>query len=211
MRFTVFDSASTPAITNNSVSSLAVDAGGSLWVGMHGGGVARLEGGRFTALTVASHGLLDDRVTSLQEAAGGGVWVGTAAGLSRWHDGAAVSFTRREGLPNDSVLALYEDREGGLWIGTENGLAHWQSGVMTTYDVGNGSPDPAVTTLGGDPEGRPWIGLNGGALARVEDGELRPLPGSLGLRGTRPAIDPERCGRGSVGRHLRRRSLPLGP
>ncbi len=194
-RFSVFDASNTPAISHDVATSLAVDADGSLWVGTHGGGLVHFENGRFTALTAASHGLIDDRITSLQVGAGGspgggqtgaGLWIGTLAGLSRLHDGAVTNYTRRDGLPNESVFALYEDLEGSLWIGTDGGLARWRDGVFTTYGVEDGLRSAAVTTLGGDHLGRPWIGLFGGGLARFEDGEIRDYEAASAFAGHDP-------------------------
>lgn len=47
-RFTVFDSSTTPEITQDQVLSLLADRQGRLWIGTWGGGLVRLEGGRFT-------------------------------------------------------------------------------------------------------------------------------------------------------------------
>ena len=102
-------------------------AGGrTLWVGTRGG-LARLQGGRWTTLDRAA-GLPNDSVLALLETADAAgsrtLWIGTADGLARMTDGVIAVDPITEALPNRSVLALHASLAGGrrvMWIGTDGG------------------------------------------------------------------------------------------
>ena len=93
-----------------------------MWVGTYGGGLARLQDGRFTTYT-AKEGLGANFVLALYEDADGTLWIGTfGGGLSRLKDGRFASFTTREGLPDDVVFQILEDNEGRLWMSCDRGV-----------------------------------------------------------------------------------------
>src|SRR5262249_27064043 len=76
IRFTLFDDRNTPALKYPNITSLSVDAEGTLWIGTFGGGLVRLKDGLFTRYT-STNGLIEDRVSSLCTGKDGSVWVGT--------------------------------------------------------------------------------------------------------------------------------------
>src|SRR6476620_1030552 len=61
VRFTVFNTANTPALININVMALLAARDGSLWIGTYGGGVTRLKDGTFTTYTTRD-GLAHDVV-----------------------------------------------------------------------------------------------------------------------------------------------------
>lgn len=80
VQFTVFDRQNTPPFAaDDTISALAEDAGGRLWIGTKRGLVVR-EGRVFSRAAVL-HATGDVRVTALAPAADGGMWAGTSAGL----------------------------------------------------------------------------------------------------------------------------------
>ena len=66
VRFTVFNTANTPALTNSNVLALLAARDGSLWIGTYGGGLTRLKDGTFTTYTTRD-GLAHDVVFALCE------------------------------------------------------------------------------------------------------------------------------------------------
>jgi ligand-binding sensor domain-containing protein len=112
-RFTVFDSNTEPAFSDNYISALLVDRTARLWIGT-GSGIVVLENGRFTAFTRLAQ-LEHAYVRSIVEGNDGRVWVGTESGLFEIGGGRALSFNVASGLPDSRIRALHEDREGVLW------------------------------------------------------------------------------------------------
>src|SRR5262245_46920098 len=131
VRFTVFDTTTTPAMHANEVEALLEDRRGHLWLGTNGGGLNRLADGRFERYTTQD-GLAGDYVRCLLEDRAGNIWIGTyGGGLSRFRDGRFTSWTTKNGLPDDHVRALALGPDGDLWIATSGGVARFVDGRVT--------------------------------------------------------------------------------
>src|SRR5262249_1839934 len=117
VRFSVFDSANTPAFRTNGVQALLEGRRGTLWGGTTGGGPLRHRDRAFMAVTTAD-GLPSDIVRTLYETRDGALWVGTNDGLARYQGGRFRTFHAKEGLSNEVVRALAEDAAGTLYVGT---------------------------------------------------------------------------------------------
>ena len=164
VRFVVFDCASTPELGADSVSSLVVDTVGSLWVGVTGGGVARLERGRFSHFGRAQ-GLPEDTVNGFVVDRAGTLWAATGAGVARF-DGQrfAVAIAGRE-LPHPSVDALAVEGDGTLWAGTRFGLVRVRGGERRRFGTADGLPDEAIRDLAVESDGALRVATRSG-LAR---------------------------------------------
>lgn len=181
IQFTLFDKRNTPQILTNEISALLVDHEGALWIGSHGGGLARLKDNKFTSYT-AQLGHSSDAIQALFEDQNGDIWVGTdGAGIVRRHQGVFRSYTHRDGLPDDTVFSICGDRHGGLWVGTHSGLSHWVNGRITTINEAAGSPLVNVRSVYEDAAGTLWIGTNGAGLASFSNGLFRRYTTADGL------------------------------
>ena len=182
-RFTVFDSNTEPAFSDNYISALLVDRTARLWIGT-GSGVVVLENGRFTAFTRLGQ-LERAYVRSIVEGNDGRVWVGTENGLFEIGGGRALSFNVANGLPDSRIRALHEDREGVLWIGTGKGLARFDGTHFQTVSLTAESADAPVTAFHEDIDGTLWVGTEKGALYRRAgnrfDAVIRPNRPGQGL------------------------------
>jgi ligand-binding sensor domain-containing protein/signal transduction histidine kinase len=163
LAFTSFDTNNTPELRNSSVTALCADTQGALWIGTDGGGLMRLEDGRFTHYTTAD-GLAGDKLRVIYRSHDGSLWFGTATGMSRYRDGVFTNFTTRQGLSSDVVRAIYEDRDEALWIATGAGLNRLRGHSMQSFAMPNGLPNDSVRVICQDRGGRIWIGSNNGML-----------------------------------------------
>jgi ligand-binding sensor domain-containing protein/signal transduction histidine kinase len=171
VRFTTFDPGNTNEIKSGNIMSLMVDHTGALWIGTHGGGVARYQDGRFT-LYSTNEGLSDTHASSLFEDHAGNIWVGTdGGGLNLFHDGHFVVYSTANGLPDNRIWAFAEDAAGNLWVGTSGGLARFDQGRFTAYTRHDGLPDDQIRALRFDREGTLWIGLQNG-VSRLQNGRF---------------------------------------
>jgi len=131
------------------------DAEGDVWIGMHGGGIARIRERLFHVFGQAD-GLPDKVVSSVCADANGGLWAGTMSGeLARWQNGAFVNVPLAAAAndPNESIT-VSPVSGGGVWIGSLN---HG----LTRYDDGRFSrlPEPPdIRVLFGDSQERLWVG-----------------------------------------------------
>ncbi len=189
-RFTVFDSRTTPEITQDQVLSLLADRRGRLWIGTWGGGLVRFEAGKFTRYS-GEDGLPGELISALHEDRLGRLWVGTdGGGLARAESGN--NGNPEMGKPQHfiaepsrgalglSIRAITDD-ESGLWVATEAGLAHLGSGgELISYGTAQGLSRTSVRSLLRDRSGSLWVGTDLG-LNRYRDGKFTVLTRAHGL------------------------------
>ncbi len=180
VRFTVFDKQNRPELRSSNVMALLESRDGSLWIGTRGGGVTRLQRGKFTTWT-QNDGLAGDSVRTLVEDAVGALWIGTNDGLSRFREGKLTNFRMGDGLPADGIRALLADRQGRLWIGTVNGLSHYENDRFINYTRRDGMPATIVRALCEDAAGAIWIGLQEVGLLRFNNGRFQTFTTRDGL------------------------------
>ena len=129
------------------VLALEADPSGALWIGTPGGGIARLENGRFRTYTTRD-GLPSNVVQALLVAGDGSLFVGTnGGGLGRLREGRFRTWGAAEGLPSLRIYALFEESPGSILVGTDGGgLVRWRDGrieplgedrvpARTVYDI----------------------------------------------------------------------------
>ena len=181
-RFTVYSARTTPALRSNNVSTLLVDAEGSLWVGMYGGGLARLRNGAWTAWG-QKDGIAGDFVVSLYEDREHALWIGTrSAGVTRRRGDEMTTFSSKDGLPNDTVSAIAEDADGALWVGTDRGISRFDHERFTTFFAPAALAHAPILALHADARGTLWVGTKGEgvwAVPRAPGGPGGALDGAV--------------------------------
>ena len=118
-RFTVFDDRDPEQIPENEVKALVEGNDGSLWIATYGGGVSRLQNGRFTVFR-QKDGLASDFVVGLCKDRDGAIWFATDGGLSRYHRGRFDNHRAAQGVPGPTQYC-YSDADGTLWVAVRNG------------------------------------------------------------------------------------------
>ncbi|HWB04101.1 MAG TPA: two-component regulator propeller domain-containing protein [Verrucomicrobiales bacterium] len=103
------------------ITSLAVEATDTIWVGTSQG-VHRWEKGQVRTWNTKD-GLLTANIQSLHRDPDGTLWLGTlGGGLAHMKDGKFTHFTTRHGLISDSIFQIVPDDYGSLWLGTDPGI-----------------------------------------------------------------------------------------
>jgi PAS domain S-box-containing protein len=106
---------------NSTVTRLARDHQGALWVGTENG-LYRYDGHRFLAFTT-NQGLPSNKITAIHESPDGTLWVGTLEGLA-WREGAGFRQTANEALKGYiTPQGIASDRTGRIFIATRKGVA----------------------------------------------------------------------------------------
>ncbi len=203
VRFTVFNTANTPALANSNVMTLLAGRDGSLWIGTYGAGLTRLKDGTFTSYTTRD-GLAHDVVFALCEDGDGNLWIGThGGGLSRWRDGRFTTLSTKNGLSHNFVRAIHEDRQGDLWIGTDGGgLNRLSAGEFTVFGKPQGLRSDIILSIREDRQGSLWVGTFDGGLSRRRDGRFTTYAVKDGLPSNAVyAISEDRDGSLWVGTH----------
>jgi len=152
-----------PEVPWDRVTAALEDHSGTLWLGIHDGGLTRVRAGQSTRFTAAD-GLADDSVLSLFEDRRGDLWVGTLRnGVTRISDGRMTSWSTRDGLAANHVKAFYEDAAGTLWIGTHGGgLSRFKDGRFSTISVRQGLYSDDIFQILEDDAANLWMNCNTG-------------------------------------------------
>jgi signal transduction histidine kinase/ligand-binding sensor domain-containing protein len=116
IKFTVFNSANTPALMSNRVLCLFEDKRGVLWIGSESGQTYRLVDGRFEEFAPEAGKLRKD-VADMQEDEDGHFYVSSTSGLERFDfDGNGnVDAGSRKLLTNKKASYLVPDPEKRIW------------------------------------------------------------------------------------------------
>ncbi len=156
---------STNGLANDSVLSMVIDAGGSLWVGMDGGGSARHPLNRvtrsiFTVLDAAEG--LD--IQSICEDGQGGLWFSPKArDFCYWKDGVTSNFPSKFGHFNIfNPKAVLVDNKGTVWAATLGINLLQLEGDRFNPAPSVEALNPNISALYQGHDGRLWVGTQGG-------------------------------------------------
>jgi len=167
-------------LTERSVTALAEDRDGNLWLGTEGSGAMRVARHGFTGYT-AREGLADPRVLSIFEGGDGALYVhsGDTYDDQIWlhrFDGSRLTAVRPRLPPGIGYLgwsvrqSALLDRSGQWWIATGQGLLRYPSStgfedlgsaLPTVLGTSDGLGGNSVERLFEDSRGDLWIGTNG--------------------------------------------------
>ena len=165
IKFTIFNSANTPALTSNRILALYEDNTGVLWIGTEAGEIVSFRAGQFTAhsrLSIVQRG----SIRTFYKDSAGVIWAGGHNGqLIRLNPAVspkAEIFPGAELLSTEEVNSICEDQDGNLWLSTERRLARVQNGSLTPIQPLSGNPDFRIQAIYPHPDGGLWVlGSNG--------------------------------------------------
>jgi len=149
--------------SNVAVSSIAVQADGSLWTGTNvrgpGLGLQRFVQGvwksflapGFDGSTLTVNALLLDRERAL--------WVGTAKnGIYRIYRDRVEHFGSTDGLSSDFVYRMFEDQEGNVWVATSKGVDNFRDLRVVSFSTLEGLSAEEVDSVFASRDGGVWVG-----------------------------------------------------
>jgi ligand-binding sensor domain-containing protein/signal transduction histidine kinase len=176
VHFKVFNSASTPGLQSDRVTSLFEDAKGALWIGHERGDLTCYREGKFESPAVHETGVRR-KIPFIGADQDGDIWMLNEEGtLVCARDGATCA------LPNtDGVAEMAQDGRGELWITSGGRLAAVQHGQLMLLSNTNDS-----NGVGGYVQG--ICPSQDGGLWVVSDGRVRKWDGRAMSedRGTNP-------------------------
>jgi signal transduction histidine kinase/ligand-binding sensor domain-containing protein len=181
VHFTIFNSANTPGLQSDRLTSLFEDAHGDLWIGHERGDLTRYHAGTFESLAMHETGARR-KICAIEADAAGDIWILNEEGtLVRVRDGISCS------LPNNvGIAAMARDVSGQLWVASGGELAPlMHNQLLPLTDSGtNGFAGYYVTGICASHDGGLWI-VSDGQVRRwknkqwVEDLGTNPCPTTL--------------------------------
>ncbi len=165
IKFTIFNSANTPALTSNRILALYEDNTGVLWIGTEAGEIVSFRDGRFTSHARPDFGR-GRSIRTFYKDRTGMIWAGGNEGqLIRINPAVSAKaeiFPGAELLSAEEVNSICEDKDGNLWLSTERRLAGIQNGSLRTSKGISEDPDFRIQAIYPHPDGGLWVlGSNG--------------------------------------------------
>jgi len=159
-------------LPSNAVYSLALDAAGTVWVGMQEG-AAFFRDGRFQRDPRVAD-LDGDRIYTLYGDRHGNVWFAPLdKGLCRLSPTRFDCTNTLQGMRGETVRSMFQDAEGNLWIGTTSSGIHRLSESKLVTVTGELDSN-AVRAVHQDGGGTLWMGTDGHGLAHYQERGLVP-------------------------------------
>ena len=173
-------------IGEDSITAVACDSAGRVWVGHLAHGVSVYNGESWQNYDFPD-GPAGERVFAIATSpVDGSVWIATNGGLSRYQPttGSWQTFDRSSGLPADEANAVASDARGNLYVGMQcDGVAiaspqddyrSWTlvggPAVPPVEPTGAGLPSPLVNAVAAGPAGAVYVGTTCGIAASRDAG-----------------------------------------
>jgi signal transduction histidine kinase/ligand-binding sensor domain-containing protein len=171
-------------LPDNSITALANDAAGRLWIGT-GAGLVLWQDDRLTSPSAAEN-FKGRRVTALQRDAQGTMWVGVSSlGVFQFANNTFVPLKDdNAGELLKDVRCLLTDQGGRLWIyAGENFVMCREDDRWHRYRIPHNRTGFSYSALAAEPNGTLWAGAGAGGLMQFKDGKSVVIPAGAGLVG----------------------------
>ncbi|HEX8776424.1 MAG TPA: two-component regulator propeller domain-containing protein [Pyrinomonadaceae bacterium] len=177
---------------NNWTNVFIEDQSGTLWIGLHNGGLARYRDGRFEIFGAAEgipmgleQGLYFDRA--------GRLWLATRGpGIGRidkpWAARpVSAPFISAASLSSENLRCFVEDQWGNVYIGTARGVERLSPATdrVKHYTTDDGLISSEVTVAFRDRRGALWFGTRGGLSRLVPEADTVQAPPPVYISGMR--------------------------
>jgi len=159
------------------VSDIAEDRDGNLWIGTTTAGIHVYGRDGILQSFDKKNGLPGEWVQMLLFDSKGRLWAATRGGLAMITQGAGGNWRIEQvytsALVGTDVAALHEGADGVLWVGTALGISRlsWGNGplpVIENLTRSQGLSDRQVLSLGEDQAGNIWAGTEGAGVMRID-------------------------------------------
>jgi signal transduction histidine kinase/ligand-binding sensor domain-containing protein len=171
--------AGNPGLCDQTITSIAEDAAGTLWVGTPLG-LNCLKGEQVDRFTVKD-GLPNDFVSSVHFSRSGVVWITTSGGMCQYKEGQLLPLPLETDIRGRSPLYLgvYEDRQGNQWAYGDTYLVRIDKqsgeGRRLNYFHSGDTSSMRIWSLCEGSRGQLWIGTSRQGLYCFTDDKLVQL------------------------------------
>lgn len=143
---------------DRNLTCLLRDAGGNLWVGSFGQGLAGMRRDGTQVNIDRDHGLPSNTVNAVFEDDNNRIWVATREGVAMLNtamNAVEKTLTAKDGLINSNVKSLLQDGRGNIWMATNQGMACFNTidETLSVYQRAFGSDLPTMTENSGSANG----------------------------------------------------------
>jgi len=172
---------SAQGLSDNSITPLAEDRDGNLWIGTNGGGVCKLSSELIVSFT-KTEGLPNQNVRKVIEDPSGHIYASVEnGGLIKIVEGKAVAIPESQAAPfTDINERILQDQRGDWWIGTHAGLFLFQGPELQLrrghkFTPADGIPAASIMEIYQDQTGKVWVYPDNQGLYYVDRARKGPL------------------------------------
>ncbi len=179
--WTLYNTTSVPALPSNSVSALAKDNNGNIWIGcrtLTNTMLVKFDGTTFTTFNLGTNALL-----YCIEVVNNQIYIGTSAGLFRFDGSNFTNYNVANGnLSSDLIYSIKAENNNLLWLGSNSNLIEFSiNNTFTTtsfldhlHSLGGGK----INCIYIDAQNDKWLGTgnyvgvlkySGGAFTKATD------------------------------------------
>ncbi len=159
-----------------SITSIASDSRGGLWVATSVGAAVLRQGLWHSFSEHSQHSELSRGASIVSGDTNGNVLVATPEGVFSESRGNLAMLLSRTALPLDGVSFLARLSNGGVAVASKSSILFVQNNrLVGPFTTGHRLPGTRIESIYPDREGCLWIGTNHG-LARFVDGQIQLLP-----------------------------------
>lgn len=167
--------------TSISISNLALDENGHLWVSTFGRGVYHIRNGTINHLT-SHEGLISDWIRETIPAGNKRVWFVSRYGASELENGKITSYSNKNGLPYLNLRTGLFDKEGNIWLGSDGkGIYKFAGKAFVNYTRSDGLPDELILAINQAPNGDLYLGSLQEGVIILSNDSLRRITTKEGL------------------------------
>ena len=159
-------------IPDNSISAIAFENTGTIWIGTEKAGVARFNGTEWIVYRKENSILPDNNIKTLAIDNNNNIWIGTSNGiLTRNEDNSwKILNENNSPLPNNKVKKIMLGEDKKIYIATESGLSVYDGSIWDLYDNENTDlPIETATCLANNSKGELWIGTLNGVMSYIDE------------------------------------------
>ncbi|WP_027002165.1 two-component regulator propeller domain-containing protein [Hugenholtzia roseola] len=172
------------------ISTLYLDARGSLWIGTENQGVGRRvepkeahksnpsksdpnKTATIDWLSVKD-GFPSNTILKIWQDREGSLWIATErGGLIQLFEGKFTLFSETEGLADKLTNCIFEHQDSAssekeIWVGTNNGLSLLKKDTLYNYSTKEGLGGTHIRSITADKAGTIWVGTLGGGIAKFD-------------------------------------------
>ncbi|MCP5051296.1 MAG: hypothetical protein GY940_29290, partial [bacterium] len=125
------------------IMTMCEDKAGSIWISIHGRGLAQYKNQRFIFYKDESE-RIGKPINSLYVDRKSVLWLSTNSGLCRFRDNRLDIYSKENGFISDLVFHVLEDEKENLWLGCHEGIFRVKKKDLDDYSDGKISFIPSV-------------------------------------------------------------------
>ncbi|MFH1051822.1 MAG: two-component regulator propeller domain-containing protein [bacterium] len=147
-------------LTQNFITTIAIDSLGSKFFGNSWGGLVKLSGKKWEIFNEENSGMPSNWVWKIIVDKQNNKWIATDSGLVKYNNNQFTVFTTdNSGISSNQISSLLIDKNEHLWVGTwYYGVNRFDGNNWVTFDTSNCEIMDYIRTLALDNNSNIWVG-----------------------------------------------------